>query len=196
MQLSEHGQNSASVLVKVLADPKRLFRGLMEFQEFQVKSICAYVFGVSFSRSYSCFPKEKGDFHWVFEYFLGGPPTEKSISGHCVVVLPWVSPRGEKCMTRKVPGSIESSPLASHRTLSFLPSFPMESGPSICLSNLPLDTAIQARFSPWMHSLCERGFSPRMRCLYSLMPESHTKTSTLGRSFTDIPTCLFSVTFG
>ena len=36
MQLSEHGQNSALVLVKVLADPKSLFRGLVEFQEFQV----------------------------------------------------------------------------------------------------------------------------------------------------------------
>lgn len=89
-----------------------------------------------------------------------------------------------------------SPPLASHRTLSFLLPFPMESSPSICLSNLPLDTAIQARFSPWMHSLCERGFSPGMCCLSSLMPEGQTKTSMLGRSFTDIPTCLISTTFG
>lgn len=61
-QLSENGQNSASVLVGVLTDPKSLFRDLVEFQEFQVKSICAHVFGVSFSRSYSCFPKENGAF--------------------------------------------------------------------------------------------------------------------------------------
>lgn len=76
--LSEHGQNSALMLVGVLADPKSLFRGLVEFQEFQVKIVCAYVFRVSFSRSYNCSSlRRKGLSTEPLNIFLVGPSREK-----------------------------------------------------------------------------------------------------------------------
>lgn len=118
--------------------------------------------------------------------------------------LPWVSPSGEKYIASKVPGSEEKGlpcrqpallwqvtrgpffpPFLSHGIRSLLLSFKLALRHSDSSSDFLLEC-----------TLTVKGFFTRMCCPRSLTPEGQTKTSMLGRSFTDIPTCLFLVTFG
>lgn len=164
----------------------------------------AYAFGVVFFQALRLLPQGERGFPpslWMLSWWTpsrekhfqslpalcpGSLPVEKSILlPRFLVAKKKVSLAGSQLSSGKSPGA-----------LSFLLSFPMESGPFFCLSNLPLDTAIQARIFSLNALSLWKGFFTRMCCPRSLTPEGQTKTSMLGRSFTDIPTCLFLVTFG
>lgn len=188
-QLSECGWNSALVLV---AGPQELiqrpcggseipglFPGLtvasLRRKGLSVKPLNAFLVGPQWRKAFPVI---------ALSFCLGSLPGEKSV---------WLA-RFLAALKELSRHSQLSSGKSPDPFFSF--SFPMESSPSICLSNLPLDNSDSSSIFSLNALSLWKGLFTKNALPALPMPEGQTKTSMLGRSFTDIPTCLFSVTFG